>query len=83
MNLKVKFMSKVRDFYPLQKNAYRDVYIQVKGELSHLLDKDQTIVTHKNEQVVFKNYEPFTEWINKINNTQKSNGKDLDVVVQQ
>ena len=32
-------------------------------------------------QVVFKNCAPFTNCINEINNTQKNNAKDIDIVM--
>ena len=35
----------------------------------------------RNIEVIFKNCVPFTDWISKINNTQKINAEDLDVVM--
>ena len=58
---------------------YSDAYILVSGTI--------TVVTlaaggrNNNIQVVFKNCAAFTNCINKINNTQIDNAKDIDVVM--
>ena len=43
---------------------------------------DAAIATDRNnKQALFKNCEPFIDWIVEINTTQVDNAKDLDVVM--
>ena len=42
--------------------------------------KEKQEADERDKEVVFKNRAPFTDCISKINNTQKDNAKDLNVV---
>ena len=43
---------------------------------------DAAVTSNRNnKQVTLKNGEPFTNCINEINNTQKDDAKDLDIVI--
>ena len=57
--------------------------------IEHYILKSETITVaaleagrgNNNMQVVFKNCAPFTNCISEINNTQKNNAKDIDIVM--
>ena len=61
---------------------YNDVYILVKGTISIAPLLPQAVNPNKsNKEVLFKNFASFTDCISKINNTQRYNAKDIDVVM--
>ena len=61
---------------------YSDVYILFKGTIivnnTAAADSD---ANNTSKKVIFKNSAPFTNCINKINNTQIDNAKDIDIVM--
>ena len=61
---------------------YADAYTLVKGTVTvpntAAADAD---ANNANKKVIFKNCTPFTDCINEVNNKQKDNAKDLDVVI--
>ena len=61
---------------------YGDAYTLVKGTITvpNTAAAD-TDANNANKKVIFKNYTPFTDCISEVNNTQKDNAKDLDVVM--
>ena len=59
---------------------YSDAYILAKGNISIESQKGDN-VNNGEKEVVFKNCDPFTDCISKINNTQIDNNKDIDVVM--
>lgn len=64
---------------------YCDAYTLKKGTIS--IDEAEAdaaakkLVVEKSKQVIFENFVPFTDCINKVNNKQDNNAKDLDVVI--
>ena len=60
---------------------YSDAYILVKGNISVNNTGTATAPTHRNKKVIFKNCAPFTNCINKINNTQIDNAEYIDIVM--
>lgn len=64
---------------------YCDAYTLKKGTIS--IDEAEAdaaakkLVVEKSKQVIFENFVPFTDSINKVNNKQDNNAKDLDVVM--
>ena len=61
---------------------YSNVYILVKGTISIAPLLPQAVNPNKsNKEVLFKNFALFTDCISKINNTQRYNAKDIDVVM--
>ena len=59
---------------------YSDAYILAKGNISIESQKGDN-VNNGEKEVVFKNCDPFTDCISKINNTQIDKNKDIDVVM--
>ena len=62
---------------------YRDAYLLVKGKIPITGAGDDEVARQADERdkdVAFKNCAPFTNCINKINNTQVENAKDIDIV---
>ena len=59
---------------------YSDAYILVKGTIS-IAPQEGDNPNHGGKEVVFKNFAPFTDCINEINNKQIDNAKDIDVVI--
>ena len=59
---------------------YSDPYILAKGNISIESQRGDN-VNNGEKEVVFKNCDPFTDCISKINNTQIDNNKDIDVVM--
>ena len=59
---------------------YSDAYIHFKGNISvnNTVGAD---ASNTNKKVIFKNCAPFTYCINKINNTQVDNAKDIDIAM--
>ena len=70
---RIKLMSRLCD--------YSDADILVKGTVKILNTEMATNSNNTVKKVIFKNCAPFTNWINKINNTQADNAKDVDVVI--
>ena len=63
---------------------YSDVYILVSGTIIIIgaWDNDAARrLDERNKGVIFKNCTPFSDWIIKINNSQISNAKYIDVVM--
>ena len=63
---------------------YADAYILVKGTITitGAGDDDAAKRLHeRNKGVIFKNCAPFTKCINRINNTEIDNAKDIDIVM--
>ena len=62
---------------------YSDAYILVKGTISvnNTAAAADAAVNNTNKKVIFKNCVPFTNCINKINNMQVDNAKDIDIVM--
>ena len=56
---------------------YSDAYILVKGNIS----VNNTAANNTNKKVIFKNCDPFTDCIGKINNTQMNNAEYIDIVM--
>ena len=53
----------------------------IKKYYLKIVHKEETTQIMLIKKVVFKNCPPFTDCINEINNTQKDNGKDIDVLM--
>ena len=61
---------------------YSDVYILIKGNISvNNTATDGAAANNTNKKVIFKNCAPFTNCINKINNTQIDNAEYIDIVM--
>ena len=60
---------------------YSDAYILAKGNNISIESQKGDNVNNEEKEVVFKNCDPFTDCISKINNTQIDNNKDIDVVM--
>ena len=61
---------------------YSDPYILFKGTISvNNTAAAGTAANNTNKKVIFKNCAPFTNCISEINNTQKDNAKDIDIVM--
>ena len=62
--------------------VYSDTYILVKGNIlvnnTAAADAD---ANNTGKKVIFKNCAPFIDCINKINNIQVDNAKDIDIVI--
>ena len=62
---------------------YGDAYILVKGTITVAKTEAQDADNNgANKKVILKNCAPFTNCINKINNTQVDSAHDIDVVMQ-
>ena len=61
---------------------YSDAYILVKGTITvnNTAAVDAAVI-NTDKKVIFKNCAPFTNCISEINNTQKDNAKDIDIVM--
>ena len=61
---------------------YSDAYIVVKGNISvNNTAAAAADPNNRNKKVIFKNGEPFTNSISKINNTQLNNAEYIDIVM--
>ena len=61
---------------------YIDAYILVKGNISvNITAADGAAANNVDKKVIFKNCAPFTNCINKINNTQIDNAEYIDIVM--
>ena len=63
---------------------YADAYILVKGTITITGAGDDDAakrLDERNKGVIFKNCAPFTKCINRINNTEIDNAKDIDIVM--
>ena len=63
---------------------YADAYIFVKGTITITgagADVDARQADERDKSVTFKNFAPFTKCINRINNTEIDNAKDIDIVM--
>ena len=61
---------------------YSDAYILVKGNMSvSNTAAEGAAVNNTNKKVIFKNFEPFTNCISKMNNTQIDNAEYIDIVM--
>ena len=63
---------------------YADAYILAKGTIKITRAGDDAAARQADERdkgVTFKNCAPFTKCINRINNTQIDNAKDIDIVM--
>ena len=59
---------------------YSDGYVLVTGTI--LVPNIATAAnTNNRKNIIIKNYAPFTDYINEINNTQICNAKDIDAVM--
>ena len=64
--------------------VYSNVYIIVKRTIRAVGYRPNSAAIEadsNDKQVILKNCAPFTDCINKINNTQVDNAKDLDIVM--
>ena len=59
---------------------YSDTYILVKGTIT-VAPATAAAPNNANKKVIFKNCEPFTNCISRINNTQVDDGHDIDVIM--
>ena len=63
---------------------YSDAYILASGSITITdagADDKAKRLDERNKGLMFKNFEPFTDFISKINNTQIDNTKDLDTMM--
>ena len=63
---------------------YSGAYILVKGTITIVgagADAAAREADEKEKGVIFKNFEPFINYISEINNTQVDNAKDIDIVM--
>ena len=61
---------------------FSEAYILVKGNITvNKTAADGAAENNTNKKVIFKNCAPFTNWINKINNTQTDNAEYIDIVM--
>ena len=63
---------------------YADAYILVNGTITITGardDDDAKGLDERNKGVVFKNCAPFTKCISRINNTDRDNAQDIDIVM--
>ena len=60
---------------------YSDTYTIASRTITITGEGGDAAAGERNKGVIFKNCTPFTDCINKINNTQIVNAKDLDVVI--
>ena len=60
---------------------YSDEYILVKGTIKVPNTAVALAAANNGKKVIFKNCAPFTDRINKINNSQVDNAKDIDTVL--
>ena len=61
---------------------YGDAYILAKGNIAlNNTAADGAAANNTNKEVIFKNCAPFTNCINKINNTQIDNAEYIDIVM--
>ena len=61
---------------------YSDAYIIVKGTITvNNTAAADAAANNTNKKVIFKNCPPLTNCINEINNTQRDNAKDIDIVI--
>ena len=63
---------------------YADAYIFIKGTITITgagADDATRRVDERHEDVTFKNCAPFVKWINKINNIEIDNSKDIDTIM--
>ena len=64
--------------------GYADAYILVKGTIAITGAGDNDTakqVYERNKGVIFKNCVPFTKYISRINNRDKDNAQDIDIVM--
>ena len=65
--------------YSLRDNS-GDAYILVKGNITvNKTAAEGAAANNTNKKAIFKNCAPFTDCINKINNTQVDNAKGIDI----
>ena len=61
---------------------YGDAYILVKGNITvNNTAADGASADNTNKKVIFKSCAPFTNCINKVNNTQINNAEYIDIVM--
>ena len=86
----------IRDAYSLNKQIrfktamlrtrlcdYSDAYVLVKGNITVNNTADAVLAANNiNKKVTFKNCAPFTNCINKRNNTQTDNAEYIDIVMR-
>ena len=61
---------------------YIDAYIVLKGTITAINTAAQVQPNNgTNTKVIFKNCAPFTNWINRKNNTQVDDAHDIDVIM--
>ena len=61
---------------------YSDAYVFVKGEITvNDISAAGATANNTNKKVIFKNCAPFNNCISEINNTQRDNAKDIDIVM--
>ena len=61
---------------------YSDAYILVKGTITvNNIAAADADANNTNKKVIFKNWAPFINCINEINNTQVENAKDIDIMM--
>ena len=56
------------------------IFVKRNKSINNTADADAA-TKNTNEKAIFKNGTPFTDCINKINNTQVDNAKDIDIVI--
>ena len=63
---------------------YADAYILVKGTITITGARDDDAARRAdeiNKGIIFKNCVQFTKFISKINDTEKDNAQDIDIVM--
>ena len=61
---------------------YSDAYILVKGTITITAAPTTAVNTNNDIKVVFKNCALFTDCISEINNAQRDNAKEIDVIME-
>ena len=56
---------------------YSDAYIRVKGTIT-VAQTTIAATNDANKKIIFKNYAPFINYINRINNTQVDDAHDIE-----
>ena len=56
---------------------YSDAYIRVKGAIT-VAQTTIAATNDANKKIIFKNYAPFINYINRINNTQVNDAHDIE-----
>ena len=61
---------------------YSDAYIEVKITITvPNMSTQEAASNHRNKNVIFRNYTPFTNCTGKINNTKVDDAHDIELVI--